>query len=123
MSDLYCDAAMIIQKGDTVKIPVDVYDSCEEDANPVPLDLITEVVYEVFKSRGCTKVLEKSLTNGITILPIDPITNPDENKIEILLDSADTVMLCGVYTHKCYVINSSNEKITIFKSDSLTVNE
>ena len=112
MSNL-CDSSLSLTQGDDVVISVDVFDSCDDDASPVDLTGAVEIKYTMSEANGCDEVLTKDLSNGIAA--------PVSNALEITLDSADTVELCGVYSHSCYVVDSNNKRTTIFQSNSVCI--
>ena len=111
-----------IKAGNSRKFTVSVID--EETKLPINISSFPIITYSLARSVDDIVgeiLISKSLGNGITILPFDAVTNPDDNKYEIILDSNDTLPLKGNYYHESEMTDAAGNKVTSFCSDNVEI--
>jgi len=99
-------ADTVIKAGTARLFTVEVVD--KETGDEINISTSSAITYSLARSIDdllANILISKSLGAGITILPLDATTNPNQNKYVIKLDGSDTAPLLGNYYHESELID------------------
>ena len=122
----FCNSSSdtLMKAGDAKVFTVNVVK--ESDGSEVDISLATAITYDLARTINDIPgevLVEKTLGSGITILPLDAETNPNNSRYQITLDESDTADLLGDFYHESKVVDALGRPGTVFCSDNVAICE